>query len=110
LKSGDGNPIRPRPGESTPAFRFNWNAPLVISPHDPHTLYYGGNLVFRSRNQGDDWDVISPDLTRGQPGTGPTTAHTLTALAESPLKPGVLYAGTDDGRVHVSRDDGGHWT
>ncbi len=96
-----------RPG--APPFRFNWSAPLVLSAHDPRTLYYGGNHVFKSTERGQTWRIISPDLTRGGTGPSPHTGHTLTALAESPLRPGVLYAGTDDGRVHVTKDDGKTW-
>ncbi len=90
-------------------YRFNWNSPIVLSPHDAQTLYYGGNVVFKSTDRGDHWEIISPDLTRGEPGPNSYNGHTLTALAESPLKPGVLYAGTDDGNLHVSRDGGKEW-
>ncbi len=103
--------IRPRPASArSPAYRFNWESPLVVSPHEPHTLYYGANHVFRSADRGDHWDVISPDLTRGKPGPSPDGGHTLTALAESPLRQGVLWAGSDDGLVHVSRDGGASWS
>jgi photosystem II stability/assembly factor-like uncharacterized protein len=102
--------LRPPLGTEAPAFRFNWNAPLLISPHDPKTLYLGGNHLFRSRDGGDSWEILSPDLTQGKPGPDPSTGHTLTALAESPCRAGLLYAGTDDGRVHISRDGGQHWT
>ncbi len=101
--------IRPRPAPGSPPYRFNWCAPLLLSPHDPKTLYYGGNHLFRSRDRGDSWAVISPDLTRGGPGPSPHTGHTLTAVAESPLKAGLLYAGSDDGRLHVTRDGGKTW-
>lgn len=101
--------IRPPSGRDQPAFRFNWNAPLLLSRHEPHLLYFGGNHVFRSRNRGERWEIISPDLTRGRPGPSADAGHTLTALAESPVKPGLLWAGSDDGRLHVSRDGGTTW-
>lgn len=92
-----------------PLHRFNWNAPLVLSPHDTKTLYFGGNVVFKTTDRGGTWYRLSPDLTHGR-STSPSFSHTLTALAESPLRRGLLYAGSDDGRVHVSRNDGGSWT
>jgi photosystem II stability/assembly factor-like uncharacterized protein len=101
--------IRPRPEKGDPAYRFNWNSPLLLSTHDPKTLYYGGNHVFKSTDRGDTWKTISPDLTRARPGVR-TTGNTITTIAESPLKAGLLYAGTDDGNLHVSRDDGKTWT
>jgi photosystem II stability/assembly factor-like uncharacterized protein len=110
LRAGTEADIRPRPaGAAAPAYRFNWNAPLLLSPHDPRTVYYGGNHVFRSTDRGDRWEVIGPDLTYGKPGRSADGGHTLTALAESPLRPGFLWAGSDDGRVHVSRDGGVSW-
>jgi photosystem II stability/assembly factor-like uncharacterized protein len=100
--------IRPRPPKGIPPYRFNWSAPILISPHDSQTVYYGGNYLFRSRNRGDSWEIISPDLTRGRPGASANTGHTLTTIAESPLKPGLLYAGSDDGQLHV-RENAGTW-
>jgi photosystem II stability/assembly factor-like uncharacterized protein len=102
--------ITPKAAKEAPAYRFNWNAPILLSPHDPKTVYYGGDHLFRSRNRGDDWDVISPDLTKGKPGPSANTGNTLTAVAESPRKAGVLYVGSDDGLVHVTRDGGKEWT
>lgn len=110
LRSGKKVDIRPRPQGTEPELRFNWCAPLIISPHNARILYFGGNHVFRSLDRGDHWERISPDLTHGKPGSSPDMGHTLTALAESPRKPGLLYAGSDDGRVHVSRDGGASWT
>ena len=102
--------------------RFQWTSPILLSPHDPNTLYVAGNRIFRSRDQGQSYDIISKDLTRGapetlQPSGGPITKDhtgvevygTVFALAESPVRPGLLWAGTDDGRVHVSQDGGGQW-
>lgn len=103
-------------------YRFNWTAPLLISPHDPDTLYIGANVVFRSRDEGHTWEAISPDLSRNDPATlgpsgGPITKDntgaenyaTVFALAESPLQAGLLWAGSDDGLVHLSRDGGETW-
>ena len=104
-------------------YRFQWTAPIMISPHDPRTLYHGGNFLFKTADTGRTWQKISPDLTRddkskqqfsGGAITGDnTTAEyycTIFALAESPKQPGVLWAGSDDGLVHVSRDAGKTWT
>jgi photosystem II stability/assembly factor-like uncharacterized protein len=101
--------IRPEPPKGTPEYRFNWNAPVLLSPHNNKTIYFGGNQLFRSTNRGDSWEIISPDLTLGKPGPSKSTGHTITTIAESPLRPGLLYVGTDDGRLHVSRDGGQHW-
>ena len=108
--SGQGRTIRPRPAKGDAAYRFNWNSPILMSPHDTKTIYYGGNHLFKSTNRGDQWAVISPDLTRGKPGPSEYSGHTITTIAESPLKAGVLYVGTDDGRLHVTRNGGATWT
>lgn len=104
-------------------YRFQWTAPVMVSPNDPRTLYHAANVLFRSRDGGLSWDKISPDLTRNDPSKeqwsgGPITGDntgaeyycTIFAIAESPKKPGVLWAGSDDGLVHVSLDDGKNWT
>jgi photosystem II stability/assembly factor-like uncharacterized protein len=110
LRTRRGTSIAPRkPRASTPAYRFNWSAPLLLSTHDSKTLYYGGNFLFKSQDRGNTWHIISHDLTLGQPGPAKNGGHTISTIAESPVKPGVLYAGTDDGRVHVSRNDGESW-
>jgi photosystem II stability/assembly factor-like uncharacterized protein len=113
LKGGKGGKgatktIKPAAPKGEPPYRFNWNSPILLSPHNSKTVYFAGNLLFKSVNQGDKWERISPDLTRGE--KKGDTGHTITTIAESPLKPGVLYAGTDDGRLHVTRDDGKTWT
>jgi hypothetical protein len=110
VRTGTDTRITPLPPDRAPAYRFIWNAPLLVSAHSPRALYFAGNHVFRSATRGSDWKVISPDLTRGQPGRSRHTGHTVTALAESPLKPGLLYAGTDDGRLHLTTNGGGQWT
>jgi photosystem II stability/assembly factor-like uncharacterized protein len=102
--------IEPPPAPGTPGFRFNWNTPILLSPHNSTTIYYGGNFLFRSEDRGDVWRICSPDLTRGKPGPSPNTGHTITTIAESPLKKGLLYVGTDDGRVHITQDGGRTWT
>jgi len=102
--------IQPAPSPDAPAYRFNWSTPILLSSHNPRTVYVGGNHLFRSVNRGDVWEVISPDLTLGKPGPSASTGHTITTIAESPLQYGLLYVGTDDGRVHVSREGGPYWT
>jgi photosystem II stability/assembly factor-like uncharacterized protein len=109
VRTGAETEIRPRPPADAPAYRFNWSAPLLVSPHRGRPLYFAGNHVFKSTSRGDRWETISPDLTRGNPGPYRNMGHTITALVESPLKPGLLYAGTDDGRVHVTRNGGAAW-
>ncbi len=104
-------------------WRFHWTYPIVISPHDPNTLYIGGNVVFKSTDEGQSWQPISLDLSRADPNTlqptggpvnrdsiGAETYAIVFALAESPHEKGVLWAGTDDGLVHITRDDGAWWT
>jgi len=102
--------------------RFAWTYPIMFSPHDTGTLYASGNKVFRSRDEGHSWDTISPDLTYADPETmstsGPLTTDTAGAemyatifsLMVSAHRKGSLMAGSDDGRVHVTSDDGGEWT
>ena len=109
-------------GAEAMKYRFQWNFPLLFSPHDPDLLYAGGNVLFASRDQGQSWKAISPDLTRndksklGSSG-GPITKDntsveyycTIFTVAESPLKKGVIWTGSDDGLVHVTQDGGAHW-
>jgi photosystem II stability/assembly factor-like uncharacterized protein len=104
-------PIRPIAPKGGPPHRFNWNAPILLSPHDSKTLYFGAQYLFKSINRGDGWERISADLTAA-PKTGPVLpfAHNILALAESPVKAGVLWVGTDDGKVWVSKNDGKDWT
>ncbi|TAJ39800.1 MAG: glycosyl hydrolase, partial [Reyranella sp.] len=104
-------------------YRFAWTFPIVFSPHDPGTLYVGGNCVFRTRNEGMDWEKISPDLSlndrsRQQHSGGDITREsagaevhaTCACVVESPHHKGEIWASTDDGLVHVTRDDGRKWT
>ncbi|MFO7935703.1 MAG: hypothetical protein R6U78_16690 [Bacteroidales bacterium] len=119
--------IQPQPAAGEPRERFNWDAPILVSPHDPARIYYASHRVWRSDNRGDSWRVISPGLTRDQerfrlPIMGGTwswdnpwdvsamsTYNTITSLAESPVQEGLLYAGTDDGLIRVSEDGGESW-
>jgi photosystem II stability/assembly factor-like uncharacterized protein len=103
-------------------YRFQWNFPIAISPHDPRVIYVGANVLFKSTDEGQSWTAISPDLTRNDrskqgPSGGPITKDntsveyydTIFTVAESPRAAGVLWVGSDDGLVHVSRDGGAHW-
>ncbi len=103
-------------------FRFQWNFPIVFSPHDQNTLYVAGNILFKTTNEGQSWQAISPDLTRNDkskmgPSGGPITKDntsveyycTIFTVMESPVQAGVIWAGTDDGLVHVTRDGGKKW-
>src|SRR5207237_197740 len=78
---GGGKGIKPAPPKGDPAYRFNWSSPLLLSPHNPKTLYYGGNFLFRTTTRGDAWDKISSDLTRGKPGIT-STGNTISTIAE----------------------------
>jgi photosystem II stability/assembly factor-like uncharacterized protein len=90
--------------------RFNWNAPILLSPHDPKTLYYGSQFLYKTTNRGDKWEKISEDLTAyPKEGRPAVSGHTILSIAESPVKAGVLWVGTDDGKVWVSKDDGKEW-
>jgi len=104
-------------------YRFNWSAPIVVSQFDPNTIYHAGNVLLRSRDRGRSWEEVSPDLTRAQEdklgyGGGPITNEgagveiygTLAYVAESPLQEGLIWTGSDDGLVHVTRDGGVTWT
>jgi len=104
-------------------YRFNWDSPIVLSPNDPKVVYFGGNVLFRTRNDGQTWEVISPDLTtndttKQQSSGGPiyvdnTAAEfhtTIMTIAESPVRQGVIWVGTDDGNIQVTQDDGNTWT
>ncbi len=103
-------------------YRYNWNAPVITSPHDRNTIYHAGNVVFKSTDEGQSWVAVSPDLTKNEKdkhgtGGGPYTNeaaggenyNTLTYLVESQHEEGVLWAGSDDGLLHVTRDGGENW-
>ncbi len=115
-RTGERKNLKPVPKEGEPAYRFNWNSPFVISHHDSKTLYFGGNRLFKLTERGDRWDPISPDLSTQDPqkmtaaGSGAETHCTIVSLAESPLKAGLIWAGTDDGNIQVTQDGGATWT
>ena len=111
-RSGTSQSIRPRPGPGRAAYRFNWTAPIQISPHNPRIIYFGAQVVLRSLDRGDNWQEISPDLTTDDPVklAGNIEFCTLTSISESPLTPGVIWAGSDDGKVQLTRNHGGAWT
>jgi len=104
-------------------YRFNWNPPVIASPHDPAVLYYGGNVLFRSVDRGRSWDAVSPDLTRNEPGkqerggvpitdeaAGAEYYNTIFYVVESPHEKGTIWVGTDDGLVQLTRDGGKAWS
>jgi len=124
-RGGAPNVINATPGE---IYRFNWNTPVVMSPHNPKIVYVGGNRLFKSYNQGDTWVASTEDLTKkidrnkvpmmGAPGNvtqlskndGVVSYSTIISISESPVMPGVVWAGTDDGNLQVSRDGGSNFT
>jgi photosystem II stability/assembly factor-like uncharacterized protein len=128
LKTHESRSIRPQPAEGEARYRFQWNSPIVISAHDPKTIYYGGNFLFRSNDRGDNWTKLGPDLTTGQdrdklpilgkvPDANTLSRHdgvqqfpAITSISESALNKDVLWAGTDDGNLQVTRDGGKTWT
>jgi photosystem II stability/assembly factor-like uncharacterized protein len=128
LRSQQSKSIRPREeSETEPRYRFQWTSPFLISQFDNKTIYTGGNYVFKSNDRGDNWTRLGPDLTTGVdrnkvpvmgklPGKetlslndGVQSFPCITALAESPVRAGILWAGTDDGNLQVSRNDGETW-
>ncbi len=127
LRTNESRGIRPEPKEGEPRYRFQWNSPIVISAHDSKTIYYGGNFLFKSTDRGDTWTKLGGDLTTGVerdklpimgkvPDGETRSRHdgvqaypTITTISESPLRPGLLWVGTDDGNLQVTRDDGQRW-
>ena len=125
--TGEWTHIQPQPGAGEETERFNWDAPILISPHNPARLYFASQRVWRSDNRGDSWTAVSGDLSHGrdrlkQPMMGRVWSYdsswdlmamshygTITSLSESPLAEGLLYAGTDDGRIHISENGGQSW-
>ena len=104
--------IRPRQSDPNgPRDRYNWNSPILLSHHDSRVVYFGGNKLFKSMNRGDDWEVISPDLTTANAERirGNVPYCTITTIAESPLDRNVLLVGTDDGNLQWSSDGGKNW-
>jgi len=126
LRSGESKSIRPQPEQEGERYRFNWNSPILISPHNPKKVCYGGNRLFISRDRGDNWEATIdltaqidrdklpimgavPDANTLSRNDGVSFYGTITTISESPLKEGVQYVGTDDGQVQISRDDGKTW-
>jgi photosystem II stability/assembly factor-like uncharacterized protein len=116
LRNGELRDLRPEPAEGQPKYRFHWNSPLIGSHQQPGVIYLGGNCVFRLTDRAEKYSVISPDLTRNDPertnatGSGAENYGVVYSLAESPKRAGLLWAGTDDGRLWVTENDGGKWT
>jgi photosystem II stability/assembly factor-like uncharacterized protein len=126
-KTGEAIYIRPQAGEGEKPDRYNWDSPILLSPHDSKTLYFGSQRLWKSEDYGDSWTSISGDLTRNedrtrQPIMGRTWSYdapwdvyamsqfnTITSLSESALAPGLVYVGTDDGLIQVTEDDGQSW-
>lgn len=100
--------IQPKHELGEAPYRFNWQTPILLSPHNQDILYLGSNKLHRSMNQGDDWEAISDDLTKGGK-KGNVAYGTLTTISESPFKFGLIYVGSDDGLVHVTKNAGGSW-
>ncbi|MEJ8566726.1 hypothetical protein V3330_03710 [Wenzhouxiangellaceae bacterium CH-27] len=125
--TGERMMITPQPASGEKAYKWNWNSPLIISPHDHRRLYFGAERLFRSDDRGESWVAVSGDLSRGldrnelevmgrvwsvdaiAKNASTSLYGALIALDESPLIEGLLYAGTDDGLVHVSEDGGENW-
>ena len=105
--------ITPRREQGKEPLRFNWTPPIMLSPHNPAIVYTGAQVLFRSLDRGDRWTEISPDLTTNekakQGGAGNISYCTITTLSESPVKPGIIWVGTDDGKVQMTMDGGATW-
>lgn len=128
VRTGERKTIKPQPAPGAAPYRWNWSAPILISPHDPQTVYFAANYLFRSADRGDSWVPLGSDLTRQRDrdtlplmgkvwGRAAISRHEGTAeygnistIDESPLKKGLLYVGTDDGVLQVSRDGGATWS
>ena len=109
LETDEQTYIQPKHTLGENPYRFNWQTPILLSPHNQDILYLGGNKLMRSMNQGDHWEAISDDLTNGGK-KGNVAYGTLTSISESPFQFGVIYTGSDDGLVHVTKNAGGSWT
>ncbi len=121
IETGDRRFIRPRPPQGE-TYRFNWSSPILISPHNASTIWFGGNKLFKSVNRGDTWIEASPDLSTNDPeklkrgagmspeNTGAEVHCTIITISESAVKPGVVWVGTDDGNLQLTQDDGKTWT
>lgn len=119
--------IQPQAGENDPVERYNWDAPILVSPHDPKTIYFASQRLWRSTDRGDSWTALSGDLTKDLerielPIMGKKQSwdnawdiyamsnySTITSIAESPVQKGLIYIGTDDGLIQITEDDGANW-
>jgi hypothetical protein len=122
VKTGDSQGIKPVAPLGEPPYRFNWNSPIQISPHDNRVVYFGGNYLFKTTDGGSSWEKVSPDLSSNDPekqkdsggvtpdNTGAEIHCTIYTISESPLKEGLIWIGTDDGLVQLTRDGGRSWT
>jgi photosystem II stability/assembly factor-like uncharacterized protein len=116
LSTGQAKSLKPEPTEGSPTYRYHWNSPLIQSRHDKTVLYYGADRVFRLTHQGETWQPISGDLSTGDLskmtalGSGAETFGVIYTLAESPVKQGQLWVGTDDGKLWKTENDGAAWT
>ena len=112
--TGQSRSIRYSRPQGEESLRWNWMSPILLSPHNPEIVYHGANVLLRSSNRGDTWTEISPDLTKNLPerrdGSGNIQYATITTIDESPIIAGVIWVGTDDGNVQVTRDGGKTWT
>ncbi len=116
LKTGESKSIAY--SRQNPKLRWNWNSPILVSPHDSDVIYHAGNVLVKSTFRGENWKEISPDLTTNDPeklttgkgGDGNIQYCTITTIDESPLVQGLLWVGTDDGNVWITKDDGKNWT
>lgn len=127
VSTGEVVDVQPQAGRGEGPERFNWDAPILVSPHNPARIYFASQRVWRSENRGDEWAAVSTDLTRNEerfalPIMGQTRSwdnpwdvlamsnyNTITSLAESPVAEGLLWAGTDDGLIQISEDAGANW-
>jgi len=111
VATNDRKSILPRVYDNEPALRGQWLAPFILSPHNPDIVYHGMQYLFMSKDQGSTWKQMSPDLTYNDPKKiGDIQYQTLFSVSESPMKFGLIYAGTDDGRLHITKDGGTTWT
>ncbi len=108
LSKNKSESITPKAKKDDEPFRYNWQTPILLSSHNQDILYFGSNFLHRSMNQGEKWEAISPDLTKGKV-EGNVAFGTITTISESTLHFGLLYVGTDDGNLHISKDSGNSW-
>ncbi len=111
MKTGETQSIQPKAGEGEEKYRYNWMTPFFVSRFEPSTIYYAAHKMFKSSDRGDNWECISPDLTTnpGPERQGNVPFGTITSVSESPLQQGLIYVGTDDGNIQLTRDDGITW-